>query len=411
MRTLDDYSDYVEKKILEEIRRKAKRLAGKHLVMISSTHQGGGVAELLNSGIPLLNSLGVKVGWRILHGTEDFFAVTKTLHNGLQGEPVHLTETMKRLYFETNRAYSAFTHLDHDLVVVHDPQPLPLINFYPRRKNQPWILRLHIDLSVPNTSVWKYLGRFVKQYDRVVLSSPDFLKRDLGVQQSVFTPAIDPLSEKNKPLRPKQITALLHKFGISQKKPILAQISRFDKWKDPTGVIKVFELTRGKKDCQLILMGNFAPDDPEGRKIYEAAKKTASQSKYSRDIRLISVDNDLNDLVVNALQRAATVVIQKSVREGFGLVVAEALHKGTPVVASRVGGIPLQVIDGKTGFLHEPNDLQGFSESILRLLSDEQLRSRLGKNGREHVKNKFLITTWILNWLELFERYLLKSKN
>lgn len=412
MRTLDDYSDYVEGEILEEIRRRAKRLAGKRIVMISSTYQGGGVAEMLNSGIPLLNSLGVKVGWRILHGTEDFFAVTKKLHNGLQGEPIHLTKTMKRLYLDTNRAYSVFTHLDHDLVVVHDPQPLPLINFYPHRKKpQPWILRLHIDLSAPDKRLWNYLARFINLYDRVVVSSRDFLKPDLHIEQSVFTPVIDPLSEKNKPLPPKQINALLRKFGINQKKPILSQISRFDKWKDPAGVIKVFELVRKKKDCRLILIGNFAPDDPEGREIYETTKKSAARCKYRRDIKLVSADNNLNDLVVNALQRASAVVIQKSLREGFGLVVAEALYKGTPVVASNVGGIPQQVIDGETGFLHDPRDLRGFSKSILRLLGDEKLRARLGKNGREHIKNNFLTTTWVLNWLELFEKYLFKSNN
>jgi trehalose synthase len=283
---------------------------------------------------------------------------------------------------------------------VHDPQPLALVDFY--KTKQPWIFRAHIDITHPNPIHWTYLKKFIEQYDHLIISMEKY-KKELNIPQSVIYPAIDPLCQKNKKISEKMIDNTLTNNGINIERPIISQVSRFDKWKDPLGVIRVFEVVRQKLDCQLVLLGAFATDDPEGQQIYEKVRKKVNKSKFKKDIKLL-----LNgtDLMVNCLQTASSVVIQKSLREGFGLVVSEALWKNTPVVASNVGGIPLQVINGVNGFLHEPKDVRGFSESIIRLLNDKKLREEMGKNGKEHVKNNFLITRLMTDWIDVFENYL-----
>ena len=350
----------------------------------------------------MFDQVGVDFGWRILHGTPDFFTITKKFHNALQGSPINLSQRKKDIYYETNRRFSTFSHLDHhDLVIIHDPQPLPLISFY--KKVQPWIFRCHIDISNPNQEVWNYLKGFIQKYDHFVVSLPEYKKDDLNIPQSVIHPAIDPLTAKNKPVPETKVSKYLAKFGIDQKKPIISQVSRFDPWKDPIGVVKIFEHVRKKMNCQLVLLGQFATDDPEGHKILLSLQKKVDKSPFKHDIKLLVVDNAF---LVNCLQRASSAVIQKSLKEGFGLTVTEALYKGTPVVASKVGGIPLQVIDGENGFLHSPNDLEGFSDSIIKLLKDGKLRATMGKAGKEHVKKNFLITKLMLDWLHLMNKVL-----
>ena len=398
---LTSYARIVGKQEIEKIRAEAEKLSGKHITCINSTYQGGGVAEILNSLVPLFDQVGVDFGWRILHGTPDFFTITKKFHNALQGSTINLSQRKKDIYYETNRRFSTFTHIYHDLVIVHDPQPLPLISFY--KKTQPWIFRCHIDISNPNTQVWDYLKGFIRKYDHFVVSLPEYQKDDLDIPQSIIHPAIDPMTAKNKPVSETKISRYLDKFGIDQKKPIISQISRFDRWKDPIGVVKVFERVRKKMDCQLVLLGQFATDDPEGHKILMALQKKLDKSAHKHDIKLLVVDNAF---LVNCLQRASSVVIQKSLKEGFGLTVTEALYKGTPVVASKVGGIPLQVIDGENGFLHRPHDLKGFTDSIIKLLKDEKLRALMGHAGREHVKKNYLITRLMLDWLYLMNTML-----
>jgi trehalose synthase len=393
---LKDYRKIIGDGAVAAIQSKAERLSDKHILCISSTYQGGGVAEILNSLLLLLNQSGVKSGWRILHGSPDFFTVTKKFHNALQGEEIHLTGKKKELYYDTNRRFSIFTHIDHDLVFVHDPQPLPLIDFY--RKSQPWIFRCHIDISNPNPRVWDYLKGFIEKYDRFVVSNEAY-KKEMKMPQSVVCPAIDPLDPKNRPVREGTVWKCLGMHGIDRGKPIISQVSRFDKWKDPLGVIKVFESVRDKADCRLVLLGSLALDDPEGQRIFERVRAKAEKSRHRNDIKLILAENDF---LVNCLQKASSVVMQKSLREGFGLTVSEALYKGTPVVASAVGGIPLQVVDGVNGFLHEPANVRGFSGSVLKLLGDDKLRLELGKNGTEHVKRNFLITRLMSDWLDLF---------
>lgn len=400
MSIIENYRRIAGRKVLNNLYQKADKVKGKHILCISSTYQGGGVAEILNSSVILLNELGIDVGWRILHGSPDFFTVTKKFHNALQGEKINLSNIKMKVYTETNRRFSVFTHIHHDLVMVHDPQPLPLISFY--NKKQPWIFECHVDLTAPNQWVWNYLKEFIENYDHFVVSLEKY-KKDLSIPQSVIYPAIDPLTAKNKMVSEREIDKYMSKFGIDRNIPIISQISRFDKWKDPIGVLKVFEEVRQKVNCQLVLLGDFASDDPEGQKIFENVKERTKKSKYEKDIKVLVVSNNF---LVNCLQRASSVVIQKSLREGFGLTVSEALYKGTPVVASNVGGIPLQVIDGINGFLNEPKDYKGFSRSILKLLSDENLRTKFGEKGKEHIRNNFLITRLMLDWLDLFHKYL-----
>jgi len=398
---LSSYARIVGKPELYKIHSEAEKLSGKHITCINSTYQGGGVAEILNSLVPLFDQVGVDFGWRILHGTPDFFTITKKFHNGLQGNKINLSQRKKDIYHETNRRFSTFTHIDHDLVIIHDPQPLPLITFY--KKTQPWIFRCHIDISHPNKEVWDYLKGFIQKYDHFVVSLPEYQKDDLNIPQSVIPPAIDPLTAKNKPVSETKISKYLSKFGVDRKKPIISQVSRFDPWKDPIGVVKVFERVRKKMDCQLVLLGQFATDDPEGHKILLSLQKKVDKCQFKNDIKLLVVDNAF---LVNCLQRASSVVIQKSLKEGFGLTVSEALYKGTPVVASKVGGIPLQVIDGVNGFLNSPYDVRGFSDSVMKLMKDEKLRATMGKAGKEHVKKNFLITRLMLDWLYLMNKLL-----
>ena len=404
-KNLKDYRKIVGKEVIDEIYSKAEKFSNKHIVCISSTYQGGGVAELLNNLVFLFDEIGIDFGWRILHGSPDFFGITKKFHNALQGENINLSDRKKDIYCDTNRRFSTFTHLCnrhayHDLVIVHDPQPLPLINFY--KKNQPWIFRLHIDISHPNLKMWNYLKPFIEKYDCLVISKEEYRKK-LSIPQNIIYPAIDPLSQKNRFISEKVVDKYLDKYGIHNNRPIISQVSRFDKWKDPLGVIKIFEYVRKRVNCQLVLLGSLAADDPEGQSLFKKVEKKAEKSKYHRDIKVILVENDI---LVNALQRASSVVIQKSIREGFGLTVSEALFKGTPVVASKVGGIPLQVIDSENGYLHEPDDIKSFGESVIKLLKDESLRTRFGSKGYLHVKDNFLITRLLLDWLNLFEKYI-----
>ncbi len=399
MITLNNYSAIVGQKVINRIKKKAKKFRSKNIVAISSTHQGGGVAEILNSFVFLMNELGINFGWRIIHGTPDFFEITKVIHNGLQGRNIKLKQRQKRIYLEINQKFSIYTHLKHNLVIVHDPQPLALINFY--KKYQPWVWRCHVDLSKPDKKIWNFLSPYIKNYDEMIVSDERY-KKITPVKQRVIHPAIDPLSDKNKSLPEVRVKRIIKNLGLRLDRPIIAQVSRFDSFKDPIGVIKIFELVKKQIDCQLVLLGNTASDDPEGVNLYREIVR-----KYGRrhDIKILINVHD-NDLAVNALQKSATVIVQKSAKEGFGLVASEALYKGTPVVAANTGGLPLQVLDGQTGFLRSFNDVRGFADSLLLILKNRKLRNQLGQQGRKHVIKNFLITRLIEDWLNLFADYL-----
>lgn len=399
MHGLEDYRRIVGDKVIGEIAKKARSLYEKHFLHINSTYQGGGVAEILNNLVPLMNDVGIDTGWRTLHGFPDFFEITKKFHNALQGESIHFTERKKRLYYQANGDFATYTHIDHDCVIIHDPQPLPLIKFY--KKRQPWIWRCHVDLSNPNERLWEFLSSFLLRYDVVILSNKNYLKKDLPVEQVIIYPAIDPLSSKNMDIPERDIAKYLKKYGISTDKPLMTQISRFDKWKDPGGVIKVFKLVKEKVDCRLVLCGNLATDDPEGIRMYKRTEREAQKLMKNGDVVLVTDPAASNFIFINALQRKSSVIVQKSSKEGFGLVVTEALWKGTPVVASNIGGIPLQIQDGESGFLLDFADTKGFADKIVTLLKDPALADEMGRKGREHVKNNFLITRLLIDYLDL----------
>ncbi len=396
---LEQYRRIAHDGVIDEIYHYAERLHDEHIVMINSTPAGGGVAEILNRLVLLINSLGIELGWRILKGPDTFFQVTKEFHNAFQGAGIRLTKRKKELYEQVNRENALMTHLDgHDMVIVHDPQPLPLISFY--KKRIPWVWRFHPDMTNPDTELLDYLRPFIESYDAMIISSKKFRQPSLDIPQIQFAPSIDPLSEKNKPMPRKVARRLLARHGIRLNKPIIAQVSRFDAWKDPVGVIRAFERVRDNVDCQLVLMGNLASDDPEGPVIYQQVLKAARQDP---DIHILLNSPD-NDRTVNALQRSASVIVQKSLREGFALTVSEALWKGTPVVGTRAGGIPLQVIDNKTGLL--VRGIPQTADAILKLLTNRKRARRMGKNGIEHVRKHFLITRHVLDYLHLFDFYL-----
>ncbi len=397
MISLDDYREVVGEQAIAHLIGKARKLYGKHILHINSTYQGGGVAELLESMIPLMNDIGVDTGWRILHGNPDFFSITKKFHNAILGQELNLSEIKKRLYTQANEDFSKYTHIFHDLVVIHDPQPLPLIKYY--KKKQPWFWRCHIDLSSPNLQLWDYFKKFLLRYDVLIVSNENYIREDLPVDWKIVYPAINPLSPKNMDISEKIIAKYLKKFGVPTDKPIITQISRFDKLKDPEGVVDVFKLVKKEVDARMVLCGSMASDDPEGGKVYERVRRKANHLIEKKDLVLITVENDL---LVNVLQRSSSVIIQKSLKEGFGLTVTEALWKEKPVVASKVGGIPLQIKDSETGFLLDPEDIQGFAEKIVEILQHPKLGENMGKKGKEIVRDNYLITRLMSDYLDLF---------
>jgi len=396
--SVDKYREVAGDEIINKIYDEASPLSEKTAVHINSTYQGGGVAEILNSLIILMNDLGIKTDWRVLHGDLDFFTITKKFHNALQGDKINLSNKKKEIYYINNVNNAIFTHINHDFVVVHDPQPLPIITCY--KKRQTWVWRCHIDISRPTKQLWEYLKMFILKYDAMVVSMDKFKERDIPqriIPQYIIRPSIDPLNLKNKMISTSTISKYLSKSGIDEDKPIICQVSRFDKWKDPSGLVKIFELLKKKVDCQLIMVGSMATDDPEGQEIFENIEETVRDEK---DIHLLI---NASDIVINALQRKASVVIQKSLKEGFGITVSEALWKGTPVIASNVGGISSQVIEGKNGYLLDPLDYNGFSEKIAYLIKHPDVAKKMGSYGKNYVKNNFLITRHLLDYLKLMK--------
>lgn len=396
MKSLDEYRGIVSDGILAKIYNKATKLNNRHVVNISSTYQGGGVAEIMHNLVILMNDAGLDYGWRILPGTPGFFTTTKRMHNALQGEDVNMELIHKDYYLENNEKFSIFTHINHNAVIVHDPQPLPLIKFMD--KKQPWIWRCHIDLSNPHKELWDYIKTFILRYDVVIVSDEQYKRKDLPVEQRIIMPSIDPLSMKNMDISDEIIKSYVDIYKIPTDKPILLQISRFDKWKDPEGVIQVYRKVKKEYDCRLILCGSAATDDPEGAEIYQHLVSNNQDLLESGDMLLITAEDNY---MVNSLQRLAAVVLQKSTREGFGLTVTEALWKAKPVVASNIGGIPNQIQHNKTGLLVDPNDFDESAEAVLRILKDKKFAQKIGKAAKEFVRENFLITRHVLDYLNL----------
>jgi trehalose synthase len=390
---VEDYEPLVGAETVDRIMEKAGKLEGLHVANINSTYYGGGVAELLDSLTLLMNGLGIKTGWRVIQGASDFFGITKKIHNALQGGNINLTAMKKSIFEEVVYKNAVRNHLDHhDFVVVHDPQPLPIIDHY--KKRGPWVWRCHLDLTAPNPEAWEFLRPHIEKYDAVIVSVEEY-KQTLETPQLVFMPAIDPFSIKNRDMTEKETTERLEHYSIPTDLPLVVQISRFDRWKDPKGVIDAFNLARKEVDCTLVLLGNVATDDPEGDEVYR------SLLDYCEERILILTREDT--ALVNALQRRADVVLQKSLREGFGLTVAEAMWKGTPVIGGNVGGIRYQIQDGENGFL--VSSVEEAAGAIVRLLKDDRLRVRFGKAARESVRRRFLTTRLLEQYLDLFNSF------
>ncbi len=392
--SLQEYATVVGQPEIDEIRALGKRLAGRHVKMVNSTAVGGGVAEILNRLVPLMEETGVTPRWDVITGGEDFFTVTKAFHNALHGAPYDGPPEWLESFLSTNEENRRRMQFDEDFIVIHDPQPIGLINSRQPARGH-WVWRCHIDLSRPNTTVWEFLRPFVERYDASLFSSPAFTYPS-SIPQYLFSPSIDPLADKNRELEPEFVSGVLERFGINSRRPILTQISRFDRLKDPLGVIEAFRIVRKYSDCQLVLAGGGASDDPEGDAVLREVTEAAHGDP---DIFILNLP-PWSHLEINALQRASTIVIQKSLREGFGLTVAEALWKRKPVVASAVGGIPRQVIHKLTGML--VHSVEGCAYQIHYLLSHPEFARQLGENGREHVKENFLVTHNLKRYLLLF---------
>ncbi|MFA4991697.1 MAG: glycosyltransferase [Candidatus Omnitrophota bacterium] len=391
MAKVDEYIPIVGRSIIDDLRLLSEMLKGRVVQHVNSTAVGGGVAEILNRMVPLLRDLGVDTRWDVMRGGERFFEVTKKFHNLLHGRAGEIAKRDFDVFLETSRENMEELEIRGDIVFVHDPQPIALVK---KRSGNKWIWRCHIDVSNPDMRVWNFLMDYISDYDSAVFSSPAFSQR-LKIRQFLISPSIDPLSEKNKELPRKTIDAVLEKYGVSRGKPMITQISRFDRLKDPLGVIEAYKQVKKYIDCQLVLAGGAASDDPEGIKVLEEVKAMAGEDK---DINILLLPQD--DLAVNALQRASDVIIQKSLKEGFGLTVAEALWKGKPVVASNVGGIPLQVKHKYSGLLC--HSIEGAAFAIKQLLQNQEYAKNLGRNGKEHIRTNFLITRHIRDYMLLF---------
>jgi len=390
---LDDYERFLDRAHIDRIYEKARGLQHLHVAHVNSTFYGGGVAELLDDLTLLMNNVGIPTGWRVIQGAPDFFSITKKMHNALQGGTINLTDLKKQHYEDIVYKNAVRTHLDqHNMVVVHDPQPLPLIQHYHR--NGPWIWQCHLDLTSPHSELWRYLRSFIEQYDAVV-ESLDAYRQDLRTPQRTITPAIDPFAIKNKELSEDEIDERLAHYDLPTDWPLVVQVSRFDRWKDPEGVIEAFKKARREVDATLVLLGNVATDDPEGTRVYESLL-----DEQTERIRILSVEDTA---LVNALQRRAAVVLQKSLREGFGLTVTEAMWKGSAVVGGNVGGIRHQITDGENGFLVDSVDEA--AERIVQLVQAPALRERLGERARETVREQFLLPHMLERYLDLFGHF------
>lgn len=373
-------------------------LRGRKFLHINSTREGGGVAEILHRMIPMLQEFGVDARWEVIKGDAKFYDITKKIHNSLQGEPEIFSQEMWDYHYEVNRKNAENLDLEADAVLIHDPQPAPLVQY---RKNGTWVWRCHIDVANPRKETWDRLRPYCEQYDAAVFSVSKFA-RAMRMHEFIVPPSIDPISDKNRDLSPEEIQETVTKFDIPLDRPVILQVSRFDRFKDPIGVIKAYRMVKKYNDCILILAGSPAADDPEGEIVLNEVKQHAADDP---DIRILLLP-PFSDKDINALQRAATVVVQKSLKEGFGLTVSEAMWKGKPVIGGAVGGIPLQVVHGVTGFL--VHSVEGAAFRIRQFLNNPEMGRRMGERAREFVRNNFLITRQMRDYLSIW--YSLESE-
>jgi trehalose synthase len=401
-RSLSAYEDVVPEAILHDLRKAARDLRGVRMLHVNATPYGGGVSELLRSQVPLLNDLGLIADWKIISGDSSFFDVTKKLHNGLQGADLPLSAEEKALYEQTGRLNAAALTEEYDVVFIHDPQPAAILPLRGKGQSK-WIWRCHIDTGEPNPAIWEYCRGFLHGYDAAIFTMQEFIPPDYpGQRVEVMPPAIDPLSPKNMPIADSTARQVLDWIGVRINRPLITQVSRFDTWKDPLGVIEAYrQVKKEVPNLQLALVGSMALDDPQGWDIYREVEAASEKDPL---IHVFTNLTGVGNIEVNAFQRVSDVVVQKSIREGFGLVVSESLWKGTPVVAGRAGGIPLQMGDGVGGILVDGID--DCARAILRLLRDSDEARKLGELGRERVREHFLMPRLLLNELNLVRELL-----
>ena len=401
-KALENYRALIGDDRIDEILELAAPLKGARILHVNSTPFGGGVAEILSSFVPLMANIGLAADWQVIRAGDDFFRVTKEMHNSLQGMLIDWTPQMWEIWLQYNKINAEMFDEDYDFVIIHDPQPAAILSYLcdmrQRRPAGKWIWRCHIDLTDAQVQVWDMLRPHVSLYDGAIFTLRDYMKDDLrGPALFVLPPGIDPLTAKNADIPEDTIESILRHHEIDPQRPLIAQVSRFDPWKDPLGVIDVYRsLKREIPELQLVLVASMAYDDPEGWAWYE---RTVRRAGEDMDIKVRTNLNGVGNVEVNAFQRAAKVIIQKSVREGFGLSVTEGLWKGLPVVAGNVGGIPLQIVDGKTGYL--VNTVEECADRVLRLLRNPPLADELGRAGRERVRENFLITRNLRDYLHI----------
>jgi len=399
-RSVDELAEHAGEEAVSRLREAARALEGARILHVNSTNFGGGVAELLFTQVALMNDLGLATDWRLIHGHEDFFTVTKAVHNALQGATVPWTEHMQDLYLEQCRENAAEFTDDYDFVIVHDPQPAAILAILEEagRRRGTWAWRCHIDLSNAFQPVWEFYAGYVARYEGAVFTMKDFVQPGLdGPDVFLIPPSIDPLSAKNAYVDADMTYELLSRYGVDRTRPIMTQVSRFDPWKDPVGVIEAYRIAKREvPDLQLVMIASMASDDPEG---WHYLELTESSRENDPDIFLLTNLQGVGHLEVNAFQRASTVIVQKSIREGFGLVVAEGMWKERPVVAGNVGGIRLQIEDGESGYLVD--SVEECASRVLELLTDSSVRAAVGRAARERVRERFLTPRELEDYLRM----------
>jgi len=395
---LDDYAPVVGEEIIADLRQMADPLQDAHIVHINATPYGGGVAEMLETLVPLMRDVGLDAEWQVIEGEDEFFEVTKACHNGLQGMDLAFTREMKEIWQRYNERNASQLEGSYDLIVVHDPQPAGLLHYHGSEGGKHWAWRCHIDTSHPNPAYWDFFAPYINEYEAAIFTMDQYVGPGVESEHlAIITPTIDPLSPKNAPMALERAREIVAGFGLDVERPIITQVSRFDPWKDPLGVIDAYHIVKAQRpDVQLALVGSMASDDPEG---WYYLDKTIRHAGEDFDIHILHNYHGVGGLEVGAFQTASDVIVQKSTREGFGLVVTEALWKGQPVIGGNVGGIPLQVLDGKTGFLVD--SVEACAECTIELLRHPDEVERMGQAAREHVRRNFLTTRHLADYMRL----------
>ncbi|PKM90039.1 MAG: glycosyl transferase family 1 [Firmicutes bacterium HGW-Firmicutes-12] len=404
IKNFEEYRQFLDKDVEIELDYYIQLMKGKKIAMVNSTAYGGGVSEILHSLVPLARDMGIDIDWWVIKGAEEFYYVTKAFHNCLQGQEGELSDWAKKILVYYNEMNAeAMADWDYDIVVIHDPQPAPLINYRHPHDKAKWVWRCHIDTSTPNQEYWDFLYQFISKYDSCIFTMRDFANEgDVLNKLIIIPPSIDPLSNKNTEIGIEEAKSIITKFGVDIHRPLISQISRFDPWKDPLGVIDVYKIVKKEyPSVQLSLVGSMATDDPEG---WEYLYRTLRRAGEDYDIDIVTNFNGVSNREVNAFQTASQVILQKSIREGFGLTVAEGMWKRRPVVGGNTGGIKLQIDDEINGYL--VNTVEECAERVLSLLRNPGLGEQMGEDGREKVRKNFLLTSHILKYLKLFEELL-----